>query len=216
MADHIKTCTCCGLVQMVPEVPSGMVARCPRCNTSVHRRSVVLRSAGRTAAVAMAALILYPFAVTLPIMRVERFGHHTDSSIVSGTINLLKSGDLFVGLVVLLCSIILPVGKLAAMLLLSLGGARLRGEHRALTYHIVEFTGRWGMLDVLLVTILVAALKMGDFMEVTAGPGVWAFCVVVLLSLIATACFDPHTMWWEEEGEGGDWEGQEGEERGSS
>lgn len=155
----------------------------------------MLRCNARTGAIALAALILYPIAITMPMLRVAQFGHYTESSILDGTITLVLSGHLFVGAVVLLCSIVLPLGKLAALLVLTTGAFNLRNKHRALTYHVVELTGRWGMLDVLLVAILVATLKLGDFVEVQAGPAAWTFTVCVVLSLIATASFDPHALW---------------------
>jgi uncharacterized paraquat-inducible protein A len=148
-----------------------------------------------SAAVALAALVLYPMAILLPMLRIEELGHHRDASVVQGVTTLLGSGHLFVGVVVLVCSVVLPLGKLFALLALSLGGGHLRQEHRAWTYRLVEWTGRWGMLDVLLVAILVAAVKVGDWVEVTAGPAALAFTLVVLLSLIAVALFDPHALW---------------------
>ena len=71
----------------------------------------------------------------------------------------------------------------------------MRHHHRALTYQLVELTGRWGMLDVLRVALLVAVLKLGDFVEVSAGPGALAFGTCVVLSLLASASFDPHSLW---------------------
>lgn len=193
--DTIRSCPCCGLAQRVPRVGKGMRACCARCDTSLRRRSTIIRGNNRAAAVALAALILYPVAVTMPMLRIERFGHSHESSIIEGTITLFSGGHLFVGLVVLLCSVILPLGKLVSLLVLTTGGFLMRRRHRALTYHIVEFTGRWGMLDVLLVAVLVAALKIGDLVEVAAGPAAYAFTLVVLLSLLATAAFDPHSLW---------------------
>jgi len=145
--------------------------------------------------VALAALVLYPLAVTLPMLRVERFGHHHDASIIEGIATLLSSGHAFVGVVVLLCSVVLPLGKLIGLLVLSTGSRVMQRKHRALTYHVVEWTGRWGMLDVLLVALLVAVLKIGDVVEVTAQPAALAFTCCVVLSLLATACFDPHSLW---------------------
>jgi paraquat-inducible protein A len=179
-----------------------MRACCARCESSLVRRSVIARSNSRTAAVATAALIIYPFAVGLPIMSIERFGHVNEVSILEGVTSLLGGGQWFVGIVVLLCSIVLPLGKLVSLLVLSAGGLGLRHRHRALTYRIVEWTGRWGMLDVLLVAILVAILKLGDMVEVRTGPAALAFTVCVLLSLVAAACFDPHGLWMEEGIEG--------------
>ena len=129
------------------------------------------------------------------MIRIEKFGHHSEASILEGCATLLGSGHVVVGVIVLLCSIILPLGKLAALLTLSVGGVHLRSEHRALTYRVIEWTGRWGMLDVLLVAILVAAIKIGDLVAVTAGPAALAFTCCVVLSLLATAAFDPHSLW---------------------
>ena len=155
----------------------------------------------RSAALAFAGLILYPVAVGLPMIRVEQFGHHNDASILEGTATLLSGGHVLVGVIVLLCSIVLPLGKLLSLLILSAGGLMMRREHRALTYHIVELTGRWGMLDVLLVAILVAVLKLGDMVEVSAGPAALAFTACVVLSLLASAAFDPHSLWSDAETE---------------
>jgi paraquat-inducible protein A len=166
-----------------------------RCGHTLATRGRDLRSNSRTAAIATAALILYPLAVTLPILSIEQFGHANESSILAGTATLLSGGHVLVGIVVLVCSIILPLGKLVAMLVLSAGGLGLGHRHRALTYRLVEWTGRWGMLDVLLVAVLVAALKLGDLVDVTPGPAALAFTACVVLSLLATATFDPHLIW---------------------
>jgi paraquat-inducible protein A len=151
--------------------------------------------AGLTASLALAALILYPLAVTLPMLRIERFGRANETSIIEGVTSMLAHGDWFVGGVVLLCSIILPLAKLLALLVVNISPTWLASRHRARTYQFIEFTGRWGMLDVLLVAILVAALKLGDLVDVTPGPAALAFTGVVVLSLLASASFNPLIMW---------------------
>ncbi len=129
------------------------------------------------------------------MLRIERFGYLHEASILEGTASLLASGHVLVGVIVLLCSVIFPLGKLVALLILSAGGLQMKHRQRAFTYHLVEWTGRWGMLDVLLVAILVAALKVGDLVEVSAGPAALAFAAVVVLSLAGSAFFDPHSLW---------------------
>jgi paraquat-inducible protein A len=190
---ELSTCRCCGLIQRMPIVPDGMEAICTRCGTPFRTRMML--AASETAAIALAALILYPIAVSLPIMKIERFGHHTDTSILNGIASMFSSGQVFVGVVVLLCSVVFPLGKLISLLALSLGGLGMAHHHKAFTYRLVEWTGRWGMLDVLLVAVLIAALKLGNMMEVTPGPAAAAFAICVLLSLLATARFDPHSLW---------------------
>jgi paraquat-inducible protein A len=150
---------------------------------------------GRTAAIALAALVLYPVAVTLPILRIEKLGHIQESSILEGISTLFARGHLLVGVIVLLCSVVFPVAKLAALLALSAGGLGLAQRHRALTYRLIDWTGRWGMLDVLLVAVLVAVLKLGDWVDVDAGPAALAFALCVVLSLLAAASFDPRSLW---------------------
>jgi len=189
----LRSCPHCGLVQGVPLIPDGMRACCPRCEGSIREHRHVAVANSRTAAIAAAAVILYPFAVSLPLIEIEHFGHTQTASVLQGVTALLSHGHLAVGVIVLLCSVILPLTKLAALLVLSTGALGTR--HQVLTYRLVAWAGRWGMLDVLLVAILVAALKIGDLMKVSIGPGLVTFTTCVALSLLAAATFDPHALW---------------------
>ena len=151
------------------------------------------------AAVALAALICYPLGITLPVLRLERMGHVQEASIWSGMIALIESGQMVIGVIVLVCSIVIPVVKLAGLFFLCVRTPAIRRRHQARLYRWIERAGRWGMIDVLLVALLVAAVKLGDLVRITPGPGVVAFTVCVLLSLLAAACFDPHAIWEREE-----------------
>jgi paraquat-inducible protein A len=192
---RLTACPCCGRIQAVSPLPAGYRSRCLRCHTTLRRADGRPRRHQRTAALALGALLVYPVAITLPIMRIERFGQIHEASIWSGTADLLADGQLLVGLVVLLCSIVLPAAKLCALFVLTSGGSRLGHRFRARTWRLVEMSGRWGMLDVLLVALLVAILKLGDVVELSAGPAALAFTVCVLLNLAASASFDPHVLW---------------------
>ncbi len=191
----LAACSCCGLVQRIPHVEPTQRVRCVRCHTSFGNRREKLRSNRRTAALALGALALYPVAVGLPIMRVERLGAVHEASVLSGGVGLVTDGQVLVGVVVLLCSVVLPLGKLAGLFLLAGAGTGLAPRLRAWTWHLVEWTGRWGMLDVLLVAVLVAVLKLGQLVDLTAGPAALAFTACVLLNLAASASFDPHSLW---------------------
>ncbi len=192
----LKGCPTCGLVQALPEVPKHHVARCPRCVAVVHRPGAP-RSNAPCAALALAALTLYPLGISLPVLRLERFGHVQEASIWAGTMGLFAKGQLLVGLVVLVCSIVIPVAKLLGMFLLVTRAPFFERRHRAWLHKAIEAMGRWGMVDVLLVAILVAALKLGDVMQVAPGPGAAAFAACVVLSILATALFRPHSIWEE-------------------
>lgn len=192
---RLSACPCCGLVQCVGAPKPGMLSVCCRCATKLPRSDALRKANTRALALTVAALVLYPFAVGLPIMRIEKFGHLHESSIIQGTVTLFESGHLVIAVIILLCSVVLPVGKLLALFVLSVGARVLSSRHRAVTYRIVEWTGRWGMLDVLLVALLVAAVKVGDLVQVSIGPAAVAFTCCVILSLAATASFDPHQFW---------------------
>lgn len=205
----IAACPCCGLVSRLPEPPVSeeppvsderWVARCARCGETLPQASggqAGRRVTSRVAALCVTALALFPAALLLPVFEVQQFGRSVDASLWTGSVGLISRGEWLVGVVVLVCSVCLPVLKLSAMLLITAGRAWVTTRHRRLAWRLVEWTGRWGMLDVLLVAILVAWMKMGDLVVFSPGPGLGVFASVVGLSLLASAQYDPHALWEE-------------------
>src|SRR6185436_11623224 len=149
---------------------------------------------------ACAALVLYPVAVSQPILRFERLGQVSESSVWSGSLGLITEGNLAVGLLVFLCSIVVPFAKLATLFVLLRRPDRLPARGRAHAWRALELAGRWGMLDVLLVSVLVAWLELGAWVTVTPGPGAAAFAACVACSLLASAWFDPRALWTDSPG----------------
>ena len=191
----LGACHCCGLVQRLPVARRGWQVRCVRCRTLLVDPVGRARHEQRALAAALAALLLYPLAIGLPILRMEKLGLASEASIWEGSVGLLRHGEYFVGAVVLLCSVVLPLVKLLAIVTLTAGRRLLSSRHRALTYRLIEGAGRWGMLDVLLIAMVVAWIKMGDLVQVSRGPAALAFTLCVLFSLLAGAWFDPHAIW---------------------
>lgn len=194
----LRACHCCGLVHEVPKLDRADVAHCVRCDCVIDsgQRSGAA-SAARCFATALGGLALYFPAILLPILEMERLGHHHTASLLSGTLDLIWNGNPFVGLIVLVFSIILPLVKLLALLELSYVGITRR-RHRAWTYRVVEWAGRWSMMDVLLLALLVTLVKLGDLVSFHLGPAVVAFVMCVAMSMIASIAFDPHAIWEEE------------------
>ncbi len=192
--DIPRVCPCCGLAQAVPAVNLGERACCARCRTVIARAHDP-KARSRVVALATAALIMYPAAMLMPVLEIERLGHRSSATIWSGALELLKEGSVAVGVIVLVCSIIIPAVKLVGILLLCTRLEWFERHHRAATYHAVEWLGRWGMVDVLLVAVLVAAVKLGTWVNVSPGPGAAAFAAVVVLSMLASAVFDPAQIW---------------------
>jgi paraquat-inducible protein A len=154
-----------------------------------------------TKVLAISALMFYPPALLLPMLRIEQFGHTQEAGLLAGVGTLWEQGHWFIGTVVLLFSIALPPLKLIALWLLSTPAIISRQHHRALLYHLVELLGRWGMLDVMLVAVLVAFVKLGDMIAIQPGSGLLAFAIMVLLSLLASVTFNP-TLLWDAGGDG--------------
>jgi paraquat-inducible protein A len=145
---------------------------------------------------ALSALILYPAAILMPMMRIETLGHSTQASILKGVITMLADRHYFVGMVVLVFSLVLPPLKLLALLALSAGV--MRGSHQARLHHWVELLGRWSMLDVLVVAVMIAFVKLGDTITVQPGAGLVMFLLCVLLSLLSSCCLHLPSLWKED------------------
>ncbi|MEZ6137646.1 MAG: paraquat-inducible protein A [Pirellulaceae bacterium] len=196
-SSQLRACHCCGLVHAVRPLATHEQAECVRCHSLIDsgERSG-LQSSARCFAAALGGLIMYFPAILLPILEIEKLGHHHAASLLGGTLDLIWEGSWFVGMIVLLFSIILPFLKLLALLELSYIGITHR-QHRAWTYRVVEWTGRWSMMDVLLLALLVTLVKLGELVSFQLGPAVVAFVMCVLMSLIASLMFDPHAIWEE-------------------
>ena len=106
----------------------------------------------------------------------------------------MTSGAWFVGAVVLIFSVVLPVLKIGLLLDLCLLKHTPR-RHRAATYRLMEPLGRWSMMDVLLVALLVMFVKLGNIVEFQVGPAVWAFALCVAMTIVAAMSFDPYSIW---------------------
>jgi paraquat-inducible protein A len=178
----------------MPEVAPDMQAVCTRCETCFVTPATRLQSASRTAAAALAAFILFWPAVLLPVLEIEQLGHVHQSSILGGIVDLFAHGSYFVGGVVLLFSIVFPLTKIVLLLELSVLEVLERG-HKAWTLRLMEHLGKWSMMDVLLLALLVMMVKVGEMVEFHLGPAVLAFVLCVAMSMIASLSFDPHAIW---------------------
>ena len=188
-------CTECGLIQALPGLGPSDRAVCARCGSVVSDPAQERWSNALSAAAALSALLLYIPAITLPILTIERMGNRNHASVWKGVVQFLTGGEYFVGTVVLVCSVIIPLLKLLGLLWLVLLPGRLPSRQKARLFRMIEWSGKWGMLDVLLIAILVAWVKMGDLVTIRPGKAVLAFCLMVFLSLIASAFFDPKAIW---------------------
>jgi paraquat-inducible protein A len=195
---EIVTCRTCGLVQEVKSLPWGWVAKCARCGFTVAARKPNSRT--RTGALALAALILYFPANYYPIVRTYYWGVHDQTTIFDGIKSLFQTGSYFVASLVFTTSILTPGLKIIGLLTLAFtaNSARLR-QTRTWVYRIIQFVDPWNMLEVTLLSILVALAELGSVATVHPGAGVLSFGGVVLFTILATITFDPRLVWDEPE-----------------
>lgn len=192
-------CMDCGLVQLVPlstPIKDGERLHCARCGMDIRPLGLE-RSNRKAIAFALTALILFVPAVLLPMLTVEKVGVRGTTSLVSGVWHLFREGDFVVGLVVLIFSLLFPVAKL--ILLLELGLFRVTGrESRAIAFRWMERIGKWGMLDVLVIALMVMLVKLGSLIRVEFESGLYLFFLCVAFNLAASVSFDPMAIWEED------------------
>lgn len=144
----------------------------------------------------MGAFLLYWPAILLPVLKIEKLGIETQSSLLGGTIELFQHGNYLVGTVVFVFSIVLPLGKIVLLLELSMLEL-LHRKHKAFTLRLMELIGKWSMMDVMLLAFMVMMVKLGEMVEFHFGPAIFAFILCVTMSMIASLSFDPHAIWEE-------------------
>jgi paraquat-inducible protein A len=178
------------------KVSPAALGRCPRCGTAIHLRKP--HSLQRTAALLITASILYIPANTLPIMTVSELGGTTASTILGGVAAFWQAGSYLVATIIFTASVIIPVIKIVALVwLCAAATGKVDPSPAALgkVFWFTEIIGRWSMVDVFVVAILVALVQIGAFMTITPGPAALAFAGVVILTMFAAMSFDPRLLW---------------------
>lgn len=194
---RLLNCRVCHLLSRLPADDSGEGRPvCPRCGTPLEARKP--HSLGRTWALVLAAALLYLPANLLPITHTTSLGRVQSDTIMSGVIYFAQTGSWPIALVIFVASVFVPLAKLLILSLLALTvqrRSRWRPVDRTRLYRITEVIGRWSMLDVYVVTILVALVNLGNLASIEAGSGAVFFAAVVVTTMFAAESFDPRLIW---------------------
>ena len=172
------------------------MGRCRRCGAHLHARKP--NSLQRTIAHVLASIVLYLPANLLPIMTTDRFDQPVDSTIIGGVVILWKMGSYPVALVILIASVLVPIGKILSVITLcwTIGRHRTISPRQRMTlYRITDFIGKWSMVDVFVVAILVALIQITGIIVIRPGTAALAFAGVVILTMLAAESFDPRVIW---------------------
>jgi len=171
-------------------------ALCPRCGARVHERRP--HSLAATAALVLSAAVLYIPANLLPVMHTHTFFSEEDDTIMSGVLSLIQEGSWPLALLVFVASIVVPLLKLLAMGWLLTSVARRSPGHalqKSRLFRLVEFIGRWSMLDVYAIALLVSLVQIRSLATIQVGLGALCFCSVVVLTMLAAQSFDERLLW---------------------
>ncbi|MBE9606911.1 paraquat-inducible protein A [Acetobacteraceae bacterium H6797] len=184
-------CDCCHKVSLA--VPGDA---CPRCDSTLRHRKP--NSITRSWALLIAAAVLYIPANYYPVMTVVTLGQGGPHTILGGVMEFAESGFLPLALIVFLASVAVPMLKLlglAWMLIATQQGSARALLFRTRLYRFVEAIGRWSMIDVFVVSVLIALVRFGPIASINADIGAACFGAVVVLTMIAAETFDPRLMW---------------------
>ena len=187
-------CHDCHLLVKAPD--SHAACRCPRCGAHLHLRKT--NSLSRVWALVCAALILYVPANVLPITITSALGTRQADTIISGVVYFMQSGSWGIASVIFIASVFVPLAKLVILIFLRLSvqfRSRWRPRDRTVLYRLTELVGRWSMVDIYVVTILVALVKLGAIASIEAGPATIYFAAVVVITMFAAESFDPRLIW---------------------
>ncbi len=193
LAQGLMRCHECGkLAQIIS--PASLI--CTRCGSHLHAR--LPHSFQRTLALLLSGFALYIPANLFPIMTVTKLGVGEPHTILGGIVALIHSDMLPIAMLVLVASILVPLLKLLGLSLLLLCVYfrwQVNAKLWTRLYRIIAFVGRWSMLDIFMISILVSLVNLGGVAQVIAGSAATAFAAVVVLTMFAAKSFDPRLIW---------------------
>lgn len=190
------TCHICHQIVRLPEERENSYALCPRCGEEVHAR--IPDSIQHTWALVIASIVFYIPANLLPMMRVHTFAGTQSDTILSGVLYFLETGSYMIAAVIFIASIVVPITKLIILVYLLISvqhNKQIHQKRRKKLYVLTEIIGKWSMVDVYVVAIMIALVHFGGLTEIKAGEGANYFLLVVIVTMIAAMRFDPRLIW---------------------
>ncbi|MFD2255874.1 paraquat-inducible protein A [Luteolibacter algae] len=169
---------------------------CPRCGSALHARKE--KSIERTVAYGIAGIIAFIPANVLPIMVVTQLGVDDRSTILGGVATFWQMHAYPVAIIIFIASVMIPGLKFLAIGLLvaaAKGKLKLDGKRANRIYWLTELVGRWSMVDVFVVAILVGLIQMGNLMTINPGGAALAFGLMVIMTMLSAHAFDPRLIW---------------------
>ncbi len=182
-------CHVCGKAQLEGH-------RCTRCGAKLHSRKH--DSIQRCLALCVTSMIAYIPANIWPIMTVTEFGVAQPTTIFGGVISFWQTKAYPVSIIIFIASVMIPSIKLISLFSLcavAKGWINIDAKFATKLYWFTELVGRWSMIDIFVVSILVGLIQLGNLMTINTGPAAIAFAAMVILTMLAAQSFDPRSIW---------------------
>ena len=190
----LVNCLDCHL--LTPKGDAALQMRCPRCGARLHLRKS--NGMARTWAMLSTSIILLFPANLLPIMTVTSLGEKEPNTIIEGIEHFVQSGDYFIAIIIFIASILVPVFKVVGIMLIMISIQKRWKtwlKHRTLMFRTIKFIGRWSMLDIFVIAVMVALVNFGTLTSITPAPAATYFAAVVISTMLASNTFDTRLIW---------------------
>lgn len=177
-------------------VSEKVLQRCPRCNARLRSRKP--QSLQRVWAWWIAGFLAYIPANLYPMLTTRQLGRESADTIIGGVIVLIEYGSVGIALIIFVASVVVPMSKFLVIALLALSimrPSRLSQKARIHLHEVIEFVGRWSMVDVFVVALLAALVQLGAAAEVNPGPAAICFALSVAFTMLSAQAFDPRLIW---------------------
>ena len=192
----LLNCPTCNLLSYSQSGENTQHMNCPRCGKNLHSRRP--NSISRTWALLITAVVLYIPANIFPIMTVTQLGKSEADTILTGVKSLIEADMWSLAALIFFASIIVPILKVIMLLFLLISvqfHSNWRPKERTALYRITESVGRWSMIDIFVLSILVALVRLGNIATIEPGIGATSFAAVVVATMLAAMAFDPRLIW---------------------
>ncbi|GMQ89622.1 MAG: paraquat-inducible protein A [Gammaproteobacteria bacterium] len=192
--ENLIACHECDLLLRIPAQSGGGVARCGRCNALLHKS--IPNSIERSLALSLAGLVLFIIANSFPFLAFKMQGLETETTLVSGVVDLYNQGMWEISLLVLFTTIVVPLLQLLILIYVLLPLYLNRTPWKLGTvFRFFHSLQPWGMMEVFMIGILVAVVKLVGMAQIVPGTALWSFALLIFVLAASSASLDPRLVW---------------------
>jgi len=191
---NLLACHECDLVQKIPPIPARSAARCVRCGAVLFRNKP--DSINRALALTVAGIVLFAVACSFPFLTMKNAGIVQKTALFTGIINLYQQDMPGLATLVLLTCVLVPLGQMLCMLYILIPLKQNRvAPYSAWLFRFYLDSQPWGMMEIFLIGILVALVKLGKMATIVPGLSVIAFGILIFVMAASSSAVDPHLVW---------------------